>query len=178
VLDCLIQAKLRNGGRDKRRQKLDEGQTILKTLGNGQRLTAGFLCANGVHSLGNQSLPAGVQIWLSKDDAKAKTVYRNDRNELLGRIDVVRKISKIKARHVDAGRKQMQTLNLQYKKKKGDAAMPKGTSLLRQKCQEVTSDNEMSDSVLFASNASDKGEQQGDNNRLIAKLPVGLSETI
>jgi hypothetical protein len=61
---------------------------------------------------------------------------------------------------------------LQYKKKNGNAAIPKGISLLRQKCQEVrgraspscsphTSDTEMSDSEevdLSALNANDKGE--------------------
>ena len=58
------------------------------------------------------------------------------RNELLGQIDAVRKIRQSKP--------DMSTWDgnecrhyLQYKKKKGDAAMPKGTILLRHKCQEV-----------------------------------------
>ena len=70
--------------------------------------------------------------------------------------------------------------------------MPKGTSLLRQKCQEVSrraspscsphaSDNEMSDSEevdLSALNKNDEGERRVDNNGLIAELRVSLSEAI
>jgi hypothetical protein len=67
TLDRLLQAHVRNGGREKRRQKLDEGQTIQDALENGRRLTAGFLCANGVHSLGDPSLLVGVKLRISKD---------------------------------------------------------------------------------------------------------------
>jgi hypothetical protein len=98
VLDHLLQAKIRNGGREKRRQKLDEGQTILETPVNGRRLTIGFLCANDVHSLAHLSLLGGSQILLSRDAANAKRAYRKGRKELLGQIDTVRKTT-IKARH-------------------------------------------------------------------------------
>jgi hypothetical protein len=141
VMDTILQHVIKNGGIERRKQRLQEGSDVMKSLAEAKKLTSGVIVAQGIHSLNNPSVLGAINLRADVVREKLLKSVRMTRRELRTRIEKVRKIRESKGRGEEQGFVSWTTGNckeyLQYKREKADPKMPTRVGLLRARCREI-----------------------------------------
>ena len=136
VLGILYQRFKRNEGERKRLLDLSEGQSIEKRLKEARTLTAGVCVANNIF---NASDPGFIREYKRRQEVKRKLLEEKEKRTrdrfLKLRNDIVR--IRAKNKEIDSWSAADCKSMIQYKKVKGDSAMPKNIEGLRARCKEV-----------------------------------------
>ena len=141
VLDRIIQHRLRNGGTERRKERLQEGNAAAAALAEAKKITAGIMVGVGIHSLNNAAFLAAILAVMDRKAEKLRKEAQKARREMRARIEKVVKIRETKGRGEEQGFSSWTADNckdyLQYKKDKTDPAMPTRVALLRARCQVI-----------------------------------------
>jgi hypothetical protein len=137
VLDKLLQDRMRNGGIEERKRKLEEGSNALNAMKQAKKLSSGVMVSQGIHSLDNLDLLEAIRVRKSNKDAKELESKQKTKDELATRIEKMKDVRARKGNSFERYTAPELKTYLQYKKHKGDPAMPTAVALLRQRCEEV-----------------------------------------
>jgi hypothetical protein len=138
VMDRICQHVMRNGGVERRQQRLQEGNDVTTALKEAKKITAGVIVGQGIHSLNNPSVLQAINARAQVSREKLHNSIRKTRNEMRKRIEKVRMIRESKGRGEES-RFLSWTADdckdyLQFKKEKEDKGMPTRVAPLRESC--------------------------------------------
>jgi hypothetical protein len=137
VLDKLLQHRMRNGGIEERKRKLEAGSNALKSMKEAKRLSSGVMVAQGIHSLDNPDLLQAIQVRRSEAAAKELEAKRKKKEELDARIEKMKAIRTRKGNSFEKYNSGELKTYIQYKKHQGDPAMPTSILQLRKRSEEI-----------------------------------------
>jgi hypothetical protein len=161
--DRILKYRSRNDGILRQRENIHHGKSITEALESGRRLTSGLIVARGHHSLNNCDLLHGIRKRKRKQDRKARRLDRKVRNELIKRsADVI--ALRLSKPDISKWSRADCTLYIQYKKQKGDLAMPKSIIDLRSRCNEI--DRRKSPTCTPCQPSDDDGSDDSDDDLL------------
>jgi hypothetical protein len=129
----LIQHCLRQGGIERNQTSLRTGDTISSNLKNAKRLSSAVLFRQGIHNVENIHVVELIKNNRDKIKEQAEKAKRKHRSETLSRIEVIAQLRLTKPDMLGWNMKDCSNY-IQYKKRKGDLAMPKSLGELRARC--------------------------------------------
>jgi hypothetical protein len=167
-LNTIIQHRAWNGGIDNHKRALSEGIDILKDLDKGRWLTSGFIVSRGIHSLNHTMLLQSLWNKKKREKELEKLAARKAKPELTKRISEIEHLHLTKPDMLKWGAKDCANF-VQYKKEKGDLAMPKGIIQLRERCRLISGRaSPAPDEITLLDDDTNTCFSDGDNNNSIS----------
>jgi hypothetical protein len=166
VFQKLVQHVLRNGGMEKSKQQLTEGENIIMSLQKAKCMSSGVMIRHNIHEVNNIHVSTMIRNNRDMIETKEKSASKKKRNEILKRINTI-KLLRLTNPCINGWNIKECKEFIQYKKQKGDPKMPITLPILRQRCiivqgrmspdcsvHESDIDNGDNDDVLEAANGT------------------------
>ena len=129
----LVQHCLRHGGMDPNRENLEKGESIRDTLLAAKRISSSVMVRRRIHEVNEPNIASIIKGNQIKIQEQHDELMRRRRKGIKERIEAVTKLRLTKPCVSEWNHKECGTF-IQYKKRKGDAKMPKSLRDLRARC--------------------------------------------
>jgi hypothetical protein len=132
----LMQHCLRHGGIERNQTSLRTADSISENLKNAKRLSSAVMFRQGIHNVENTHVVELIRNNRTKIKEQGERAQRKQRRETLSRIEAINQLRLTKPNMSGWNMKDCANY-IQYKKRKGDVAMPKSLGELRARCISV-----------------------------------------